>query len=154
VSARKTVRKTKCPTGKVAFLSQGEAQRAIDRIATENLQAAVPAITAPSRAYRCRCGAWHLTSQPKRDTRPSKDQRSRKIPRRRPAAKTRTRSRALTLVPAVQPAQAPAPAVPARVETFAPSDPICPARRDLWRRRAEELARLNAEERLRPRRAA
>lgn len=54
--------------------------------------------------------------------------------------------------PEPAPAAEPVPVEPAPV--WRPEDPISPARRRAWRERAEELARLNAEERLRPRRAA
>lgn len=76
----------------------------------------------------------------------------------RPAGRQRNRPpRARRhLAPAPDPQQRPEPAakpvVPAPV--WAGTDPITDERRRVWRERAEELARLNAEERLRPRRAA
>lgn len=144
VPSRKT-RKTRCGTGKVAFLSQGEANRAIDRVKLTELQAAVHAETFPQRAYRCRCGSWHLTSQEQRTERKARERRERKPskPRRRKvAAKTR---RHLTLAPAL-PKPKPA-AEPKPLPRFSPADPISPARRALWasneaeRRRAEAAAR-------------
>lgn len=139
------IRKAKCGTGKVAFLSQGEAHRALDRIKLTEQQAAVHVETFPQRAYRCRCGKWHLTSQEQRTER---KQRERKPPkprraRRKAGAKTR---RHLTLAPAVVSAPKVKPA-PAPVAHFAPADPITSARRALWaaneaeRHRAEAAAR-------------
>lgn len=78
---------------------------------------------------------------------------------KRPGRSRRRAPRALrhlTEVPRVEPARVPAP-TPARVvpaRAWAGTDPITEERRDQWRRHAEELARLNAEERLRPGRAA
>lgn len=78
--------------------------------------------------------------------------------RRRSPAKTTSRSRVLALVPD-QPLIAAAPAPPPKPEpepvpVWTATDPITDERRAAWRRNAAELARLNAEERLRPRRAA
>lgn len=53
-----------CATGKVAFRSRGRALAAIRQIEIGDAQAAVAPATKPVAAYRCRCGAWHLTSRP------------------------------------------------------------------------------------------
>jgi hypothetical protein len=59
-------RKPQCKSGKAAFRTQGEARRAIDRIVKDNAQAVAPTEHAPHRAYKCDCGAWHLTKSPER----------------------------------------------------------------------------------------
>ena len=53
----------RCKSGKAAFRTEGEARRALHRIEVTNAQAVVAGTTQPQRAYRCKCGAWHLTSQ-------------------------------------------------------------------------------------------
>jgi hypothetical protein len=54
-------RPPKCGSGKTAFQSQGKALRALEKIRQDNAQAAAPLPFEPQRAYRCECGAWHLT---------------------------------------------------------------------------------------------
>jgi hypothetical protein len=56
-------RAPRCASGKAAFRSRGVALRALERIAVDNAQAVAPGEGAPRRAYRCDCGAWHLTKQ-------------------------------------------------------------------------------------------
>ena len=153
-AVRTDTRKTRCGSGKVAFRSQGAAQRALNRIALSEAQAAVPSPDAPIRTYRCGCGAWHLTSQPKRETKVSRRESTEPRKRRKRIRRKPSRTRVLTLVPPPAPAPGASERPPEPVRVWEPTDPITAARRDQWRRHAEELARLNAEERLRPRRAA
>jgi hypothetical protein len=48
-------RSHRCPTPtKTSFCSHETAQRALRRM---------PVLYGPVRAYECRCGRWHLTSQ-------------------------------------------------------------------------------------------
>lgn len=53
----------RCASGKVSFRTQGDARRALARIAVDNAQAVAPGAWAPRSAYRCECGAWHPTKQ-------------------------------------------------------------------------------------------
>lgn len=52
-----------CASGKVAFRTQGDALRALDKIRKDNAQAVVPMPFEPRSAYHCDCGAWHLTKR-------------------------------------------------------------------------------------------
>lgn len=59
----------KCKTGKVAYRTQGRAIKAAVRIYVGNQQAAAPTATVIKDVYKCRCGAWHLTSKENTDVR-------------------------------------------------------------------------------------
>lgn len=53
-----------CPTPKkIRFRDRGAAALAFDRIGDRNGQHFA---NDPARVYRCRCGGWHITSQPSR----------------------------------------------------------------------------------------
>ncbi len=58
-------RPPRCATAKQAYRTQGRALDALQQIKRGNAQAAVPLDTyVPQGAYRCSCGAWHLTRRP------------------------------------------------------------------------------------------
>lgn len=63
MSRRHQPRRVECPTGKVAYQSQGRAFKALARIAQGAAQGvAVDDGDPPCAAYRCgQCGQWHLT---------------------------------------------------------------------------------------------
>lgn len=51
-----------CPSGaKLAFASSREANRVLMKTWREGRRKKLP-----TRSYRCQCGKWHLTSQPRR----------------------------------------------------------------------------------------
>lgn len=60
---RKQWKPPRCKSGKAAFRTQGAAMRALAKIQLTNAQAVVVGSKEPRRAYRCDCGAWHLTSR-------------------------------------------------------------------------------------------
>lgn len=56
--------KAACRSGKATFRSQGDALRALRRIAIDNAQAVAPLPEQPEFAYACRhCDGWHLTKR-------------------------------------------------------------------------------------------
>lgn len=56
-------RPPQCRTRKAAFRTQGEALKALERLKQENAQAVAPMPFTLRNAYRCDCGAWHLTKR-------------------------------------------------------------------------------------------
>lgn len=140
-------RKPPCRSGKAAYRSRGDANRAITTIVAGNAQAVAPLPFTPQRAYRCPCGAWHLTTQEQRTERKARASTARTRRNRRPRVSQPRGLRHLKVAPDTT--AAPASAAPPAV-TFAPTDPITPARLAHWKSAAAERDRQNAEARLGP----
>lgn len=146
-------RKPPCRTGKAAYRTRGDANRAITTIVAGNAQAVAPLPEEPIRAFRCACGAWHLSSReyrppmhPKARARTDRTRRARRN-RRRPRVSQPRGLRHLKVAPDT--IAAPVSGAPPAV-TFAPTDPITPARLAHWESAAAERDRQNAEARLGP----
>lgn len=60
-----------CSTGKIEYLSPGSADKALRKIRKRARRSRGTRYgRTPIRFYRCpECGHWHLTSEPRRDTR-------------------------------------------------------------------------------------
>lgn len=62
--SRRRAKQQLCPNiAKVGYDDEATARAALTRIETEHHSEHIP-----NRAYRCRCGRWHLTSKAKLST--------------------------------------------------------------------------------------
>jgi hypothetical protein len=134
-------RKPKCNSGKAAWRTRGEADRALERIRNENAQAVAPLEIPLQRSYKCRCGAWHLTSQDQRTERKPRQAREQRARRRRRRNRVSVPQSLRHLHIAPETVAAP-PAEVAPV-AFDPSDPISDARRAHWERAEGERIKAN-----------